>query len=109
MLHVAVGVRAWGQLFVCEKLGSPEIEMLLIVSAALPVENICICPARVWPSTVGLKLNGEARLKTTQEREGWATRKFNRARLGAAEGQDTRIGTDNLVQRVRLIWGVVIH
>lgn len=47
MLQVDAGARAAGQLFVSVKLGSPEIEMLLIVSAALPVENICICPVRV--------------------------------------------------------------
>lgn len=63
-LHVADGARVAGQLFVSVKLGSPEIEMLLIVSAALPVENICICPVRVCPSATGLKLNGDAGLKT---------------------------------------------
>lgn len=52
------------QLFVSVKLGSPEIEMLLIVNATLPVEIIWTWPTMEVPTVNGLKLKGVEGLKT---------------------------------------------
>jgi hypothetical protein len=58
------GAKLAGQLFVSEKLGSPKIEMLLIVRGALPVLYRVICAVKDCPTWIGLKFT-EAGSKTT--------------------------------------------
>jgi hypothetical protein len=55
--HVAFGARLSGQLFVSVKLGSPEIEIPLIVNGVLPVLIISIWPIAFWPTVTGWNSN----------------------------------------------------